>query len=91
MSTKIELQRDEPIQKALGRFKKACDKDGILSAVRRGAFYEKPSEQRRRRDARRRKNILKGQLEAIGIDPKGGRFSRSRSRTRGGRGGRPSR
>jgi small subunit ribosomal protein S21 len=33
----------------LRRFKKACEKEGLTKDIKRIAYYEKPSEKRRRR------------------------------------------
>lgn len=46
---KIIVDENEPIDGALRRFKKECQKAGILSEVRRRKFYEKPSEKRKRK------------------------------------------
>ncbi|MDC3379028.1 30S ribosomal protein S21 [Planctomycetota bacterium] len=44
----ISLRRDEPLERALRRFKRMCDKAGIKNIVRAKRFYEKPSDERRR-------------------------------------------
>lgn len=55
MST-VKVDEQEPIDKALRRFKKECQKAGILSELRRREYYEKPSDKRRRKEeAARRK------------------------------------
>ena len=43
------VRKDEPIEKALRRFKRMCDHAGIRKIVRLKRFYEKPSEARRRK------------------------------------------
>ena len=45
--------------KALKKFKRLVEKEGILTEVRRRQFYEKPSEKRKRRERQARKRILK--------------------------------
>ncbi|MGQ9629740.1 MAG: 30S ribosomal protein S21 [bacterium] len=45
----IRVQQDESLNDALRRFKKECDKSGILSEIKKRKYYEKPSEARRRR------------------------------------------
>jgi small subunit ribosomal protein S21 len=47
--TEIKLKKGEPVDKALGRFKKRIDREGTLKVVRHGHF-EKPSERRRRKE-----------------------------------------
>lgn len=58
---KIQLTGHESIKDALRRFKKICDKEGIINHSKRIAFFEKPSEKRRREESRRVKNIKRAQ------------------------------
>ena len=60
---KVILRSDEPLRNALKRFKKLCDKEGIITRTKRGSRYEKPSEQRRREENERIKAIRKAQRE----------------------------
>ncbi|MEN6625452.1 MAG: 30S ribosomal protein S21 [Candidatus Sumerlaeia bacterium] len=56
----IYVEENEPIDKALRRFKKECQKTGILAELRKREFYEKPSIKRRRKlEAARRKQRRK--------------------------------
>ena len=52
----VTLRKDEPIDVALKRFKKLCQKNGILQDIKRHQFYEKPSERKKKKmqDARKR-------------------------------------
>lgn len=43
----IKVGRDEPIEKAIKRFKRLCEKQGIKKQVKSRRYYEKPSEKRR--------------------------------------------
>jgi small subunit ribosomal protein S21 len=55
--SEIIIHDDENVERALKRFKKKCEKDGILSDLRKHRHYEKPSERRKRRmNAAPRKN-----------------------------------
>ena len=47
----VRVRENEPFDLALRRFKRACEKAGILSEVRRREFYEKPTEIRKRKAA----------------------------------------
>ena len=58
---KVVLQNAESIRNALRRFKKICDKEGIITRTKRMAHFEKPSERRRRDEAERLKTIRKAQ------------------------------
>jgi small subunit ribosomal protein S21 len=54
----IEVRDGEPIEKALRRFTKACERAGILSDIKKYRHYEKPSEERKRKlNAARRKRV----------------------------------
>ena len=46
---KIIVRENDSIEKALKQFKRMCEKEGLRRDIKRSAFYEKPSEQRRRR------------------------------------------
>ena len=53
----VIISEDESFERALRRFKKKCEKAGVLSDLRRHRHYEKPSEPRKRKlNAARRKN-----------------------------------
>ncbi|MBI2901938.1 MAG: 30S ribosomal protein S21 [Planctomycetes bacterium] len=52
---------NESLEQLLKRFKKACEKEGLTRDIKRTAFYEKPSEVRRRKE---RQLIRKIQKEA---------------------------
>jgi len=51
----ITLTDDESFERALKRFKKKCEKAGILSDLREYRHYEKPSERRKRKMAAARR------------------------------------
>ena len=39
----VKLKENEPFDVALRRFKRSCEKAGVLAEVRRREFYEKPT------------------------------------------------
>ena len=45
---RVEIRDDEPLEKALRRFKRLIEREGILKAVKAKKHYEKPSERKRR-------------------------------------------
>jgi len=47
----VKLKENEPFDIALRRFKRSCEKAGVLSEVRRREFYEKPTTVRKRQAA----------------------------------------
>ena len=58
---KITLRSGEAAKDALRRFKKLCDREGIINRSKRIRRFEKPSERRRRERASRLKTIRKAQ------------------------------
>ena len=55
----VKVKDNEPIDIALRRFKRSCEKAGVLSEVRRREFYEKPTQERKRKRAAAVKRHLK--------------------------------
>lgn len=47
----VRVRDNEPFEVALRRFKRICEKSGILSEIRRREFYEKPTSVRKRKAA----------------------------------------
>ena len=47
----IKVRENEPFDVALRRFKRSCEKAGILSEIRRREYYEKPTTERKRAKA----------------------------------------
>jgi small subunit ribosomal protein S21 len=56
---RLELKSNEPIDKALRRFKKVCDREGLTRDIRKNSYYEKPSEQKKRRQREAEKERAK--------------------------------
>ena len=55
----IRVKENEPFDVALRRFKRTCEKAGILTEVRRREYYEKPTTVRKRKAAAAVKRHLK--------------------------------
>ena len=47
--SEVIIHDDENFERALRRFKKKCEKAGILADLRKHRHYEKPSERRKRK------------------------------------------
>ena len=47
----VRVKENEYFDAALRRFKRACEKAGILTELRRREYYEKPTQERKRRKA----------------------------------------
>lgn len=55
----IRVKEGENPEYALRRFKRSCEKAGILTELRRREFYEKPTAERKRKQAAAVKRHLK--------------------------------
>ncbi len=47
----VKIRENEPFEYALRRFKRSCEKAGVLAETRRREFYEKPTWERKRKAA----------------------------------------
>jgi len=57
--TKVVVESDESFESALKRFKKQCEKAGVLSELKRREYYDKPSVRRKKKAAAKRRKSLK--------------------------------
>jgi small subunit ribosomal protein S21 len=55
----VRVRENEYFDAALRRFKRACEKAGVLTELRRREFYEKPTQERKRKKAAAVKRHLK--------------------------------
>ena len=55
----IIVNENEPFEIALRRFKKQCEKAGIISEVRKRQFYEKPSIKRKKKSLAAKKRAFR--------------------------------
>ncbi|MBR4361470.1 MAG: 30S ribosomal protein S21 [Ruminococcus sp.] len=53
----VHVAKNESLDNALKKFKRACAKDGVIAEVRKREHYEKPSVKRKKKSeaARKRK------------------------------------
>lgn len=54
---KLRVRSGESIQEAVRRFRKLCERSGLRKEMRRKAYYEKPSERRRREELKRLRKV----------------------------------
>ena len=47
----VKVRDNEYFDAALRRFKRACEKAGVLTELRRREYYEKPTQERKRKKA----------------------------------------
>jgi len=55
----VRIRENGDFDAALRRFKRACEKAGVLTELRRREFYEKPTQERKRKKAAAIKRHLK--------------------------------
>jgi small subunit ribosomal protein S21 len=55
----VRVKDSEPIESAIRRFKKQCEKAGILAELRKREHYEKPSVRRKRKALAAKKRVLR--------------------------------
>jgi small subunit ribosomal protein S21 len=65
---KIKAKGNESVESMIRRFKKLCDKEGIIRDIKRNMCYEKPSDARRRKHRRAIKRAEK-EREQSGPSP----------------------
>ncbi len=49
MPVEIKIRKGEPMDRALRRLKKRLDREGVLRDARTKRYFEKPSDQKRRK------------------------------------------
>ena len=60
---KVRPRGNESIQQMLKRFKRLCQREGLIRDIKRHSYYEKPSERKRRQQ---RKSIRKVEKDREG-------------------------
>lgn len=55
----VQVREDESFENALRRFKRKCEKEGILTELKKRQHYEKPSIKRKRKALQARKKMLR--------------------------------
>ena len=55
----IKVREDESLENALKRFKRKCEKSGILTEIKKRQHYEKSSVKKKRKAISARKKLLK--------------------------------
>ncbi len=64
---KVKARSSEDADQLLRRFKKLCEKEGIVREVKKHAFYEKPSITRRRK----RRQAVKTRMQVLKLRKSG--------------------
>ena len=61
LTIRVLVKNNEPLEKTLRRLRKICNNEGNTRDLKRSAYYEKPSERRRRKERERIKNLRKAE------------------------------
>jgi small subunit ribosomal protein S21 len=59
----VSVRDEETFENALRRFKRKCEKAGILTELKKRQHFEKPSVKRKRKEVQARKKILRKMAE----------------------------
>lgn len=54
---KVKARTGESVQQMVKRFKKMCEKEGLVRDMKRLSYYEKPSERKRRRQRKAMRTV----------------------------------
>ena len=57
--TVVKVGENESVENAIKRFKRKCQKDGIIGDLRKKECYEKPSVKRKKKEEAARKRNVK--------------------------------
>jgi len=57
--SEVKISENESFETALKRFNRKIQQDGILAEARRREHYEKPSVKRKRKEATRRRKMVR--------------------------------
>ena len=62
---KVRPRGNESVQQLLKRFKRLCQREGLIRDMKRHSYYEKPSERRRRQSRKvvRKVDVVAGTNE----------------------------
>ena len=59
----VQVRDDESFENALRRFKRKCEKAGVLTELKKRQHFEKPSVKRKRKEVQARKKMLRKMAE----------------------------
>ena len=59
----VQIREEESFENALRRFKRKCEKSGVLTELKKRQHFEKPSVKRKRKAMQARKKVLRKMAE----------------------------
>ncbi len=63
--TEVKVREDESIDAALRRFKRECERAGLMTEIKRREYYESPSVRRKRKAAEAKRKQRRRQLKLL--------------------------
>jgi small subunit ribosomal protein S21 len=70
--TEVKVRENESIDAALRRFKRECERAGLMTEIKKREYYESPSVRRKRKAAEAKRKQRRRQLKLLS------RFKRKR-------------
>ncbi|HUW23757.1 MAG TPA: 30S ribosomal protein S21 [bacterium] len=70
--TEVKIRENESIDAALRRFKRECERAGLMTEIKKREYYESPSVRRKRKAAESKRKQKRRQLKLLS------RFDRKR-------------
>lgn len=64
----VRIRESEAFEQAFRRFKKSCEKAGILSDLKKREHFEKPSVSRKKKSIAARKRLVKKTKKFVPVD-----------------------
>jgi len=63
--TEVKIREDESIDAALRRFKRECERAGLMTEIKKREYYESPSVRRKRKVAEAKRKQKRRQLKLL--------------------------
>lgn len=67
---KVRPRGNESVQQMLKRFKRLCQREGLIRDMKRHSYYEKPSERKRRQSRKSVRKVLTDAGEFVPAIPR---------------------
>lgn len=61
---KVKARAGESVQQMMRRFKKLCEKEGLIRDIKKNNFYEKPSDVNRRKLRKAQRNAQMSSIQS---------------------------
>ena len=59
----VKVRENESIEEALRRFKRECERDGIMQEIKRREYFESPSVKRKKKSAEIKRKLKRKQMK----------------------------